>query len=240
MEQEIAVQENLSSKNFEKLQQEVDQFTPVVASRYLTSVEEIKKCPKCSSIFCTDKECEVCGLQFGHDFLGEAFGAKSFYQFHHDYYQSTWPKFKRFFKSKDFRRYQRQLLKRFSDLVFYFYKDYAEFDQELLKKDFYYLEFLELVDELQQMKVNKSSLYHILESESDQFKNFYRPTDYVLSSPKAVKASIYTHLVRQVSLPRDAYGDFSFFNQARLLRLCFYIFSSWLLVWTSLSFLFMD
>lgn len=81
---------------------------------------EIKKCPKCSSVFVTDDECESCGFQFGINYLGEPLDEKSFYSLQENYVNEL----KRSYFSSTIKKltanYLRAVLHRFDVLVEHF------------------------------------------------------------------------------------------------------------------------
>lgn len=53
------------------------------------TISEAKACPKCHSVFISEKECEACGFQFHIDQLGEPFGHRSFFSLRDEYHFSS-------------------------------------------------------------------------------------------------------------------------------------------------------
>ncbi len=110
----------------------------------------IKRCPNCQSVYLTDTSCEACGRSLLYHPIGEPFSAKSLYGFKERYY-SSFPlivKFFPFFENKlsiKALAYSRHLLKRFDDLLLAFVKPEAISNNN---RRFYYVEILELIDEL--------------------------------------------------------------------------------------------
>lgn len=81
-------------------------------------------CPKCHSVFVTEKECEACGYQMGVDKLGEPFGLKSFFGIKEEY-QFIYPWTFRLLniglvKEKTILKYRGVLRRRFETLMTYF------------------------------------------------------------------------------------------------------------------------
>ncbi len=97
-----------------------------VSSLYkIGQVSKTLMCPKCHSIFVTEKECEACGYQIGIDKLGEPFGLKSFFGIR-DEYQFSYPWLFRLvpfgfgLQSKGLTKYRGALRRRFETLMTYF------------------------------------------------------------------------------------------------------------------------
>lgn len=115
-----------------------------------SAYKPIKRCPNCQSVYLTDTSCEACGRSLLYHPIGEAFSAKSLYGFKERYYASFSPfvKLFPFFENKRgpvAKTYSRQLLKRFDDLLAAFGTPGAISNES---RRFYYVEMLELMDEL--------------------------------------------------------------------------------------------
>jgi hypothetical protein len=110
----------------------------------------IKRCVSCQSIFLTDTNCEACGLSLLYHPVGAPFSSKSLYGFKERYYSSL-PLYVRFFtilenkNSVVAKTYTRQLVKRLDDLLIAF--GVSELI-ESSKRRYFYIEMMELVDEL--------------------------------------------------------------------------------------------
>lgn len=112
--------------------------------------KKIKRCPSCQSIYLSDSKCEACGRSLLYHPIGDPFSAKSLYGFKERYYASfsQFVKFFPFFENKTgplALTYSRQLLKRFDDLLIAFGAPGTITNES---RRFYYVEMLELIDEL--------------------------------------------------------------------------------------------
>lgn len=110
----------------------------------------IKRCPNCQSVYLTDTSCEACGRSLLYHPIGEPFSAKSLYGFKERYYESLpyLVKHLPLFENKSnaiAKSYVRKLLKRFDDLLMAFGKNEAMLAHE---RRFFYVETMELIDEL--------------------------------------------------------------------------------------------
>lgn len=131
-------------------------FTEIItdrASRPLIPQEAYrpaKRCPKCDSVFLSDSQCEACGLSLSYHPVGEPFSAKSLYGMKERHYQKL-PYFVRLFpvlENRDDQKaksYRRHLNKRLVDLLSALGAESAGVDSN---RRFFYVELLELMDEL--------------------------------------------------------------------------------------------
>ena len=132
----------------------------VPASEY----RPIKRCQYCQSVFLNDKACESCGRSLHYHLIGEPFGAKSFYGIKERYVESL-DILNRFFpifenkKSPLAKSYLRKLEKRFLDLVSAFNSEGVIADEN---RKLYYVESIELMNELLRYNVNPSLLQSLL------------------------------------------------------------------------------
>ena len=115
-----------------------------------SAYKPIKRCPNCQSVYLTDTACEACGRSLLYHPIGEPFSAKSLYGFKERYCTglSEIVKYFPFFENKVSPKaftYSRQLLKRFDDLILAFGTVGAISNEN---RRFYYIEILELIDEL--------------------------------------------------------------------------------------------
>lgn len=110
----------------------------------------IKRCPNCQSVYLTDDKCEACGRSLHFHPVGEPFGAKSLYGIKERYHQ-TLPTFVRYYPLFENKRdaraqsYCRHLNNRFSHLVS------ALSSNDIIANEqrrFFYVELMELMDEL--------------------------------------------------------------------------------------------
>ncbi|MBK24345.1 MAG: hypothetical protein CME70_10145 [Halobacteriovorax sp.] len=117
----------------------------------------IKTCPKCTSVFITDDECEGCGFKLAYNPVGEAFGEKSFYSIKEHYWggQSRlvqhWPELEKKSSVKA-KKYLRDLDHRYEVLLTFLLGESEE------DRGFYWLEFQDLCLELVDYGINPESL----------------------------------------------------------------------------------
>ncbi len=128
----------------------------------------IKRCPNCQSVYLTDTNCEACGRSLLYHPIGEPFGPKSLYGFKERYYESfsTVVKYFPVFENKNAphaRSYVRKLLKRFDDLLFAFGDDETISSQN---RRLFYVETMEMMDELLRYGVHSALLQEKIESAS--------------------------------------------------------------------------
>lgn len=132
----------------------------------LTAYQPIKRCPNCQSVYLTDDKCEACGRSLNYHVVGEPFSAKSLYGLKERYHQSL-PPFVRYyprFENKlnaSAQSYRRHLNKRLTHLVSALSSnDIIEND----KRRFFYVELMELMDEL--LRYGESE--HVLRSRLEE------------------------------------------------------------------------
>lgn len=134
--------------------EQIENITPLLDGH---EYRPVKTCPKCTSLFITDNECEGCGFQFSYSPLGEAFGEKSFYSLKETYWDDRsrliqlWPSFERR-KSSDAQKYLRDLNHRYELLL-----DFLLGDSGVDRK-FYWIEFKDLCRELISYEVSIDEL----------------------------------------------------------------------------------
>ena len=131
-----------------------------------SAYKPIKRCPNCQSVYLTDISCEDCGRSLLYHPIGEPFSAKSLYGFKERYYSnfSKIVKYYPFFENKissSALAYSRHLLKRFDDLLLAFGTPEAIANSS---RRFFYVEMLELIDELLRYGINPSILEQRIES----------------------------------------------------------------------------
>ncbi len=125
----------------------------------------IKRCSYCQSVFINEKNCESCGRSMLYHPVGEPFGAKSFYGIKERYIESMhlfnrlFPQFENK-KSSTAQSYVRKLSKRFSDLITAFNSPEIIASEQ---RKLFYIESLELVDELLRYDVNPQLIQSLLE-----------------------------------------------------------------------------
>lgn len=128
----------------------------------------VKRCPNCQSVYLTDKACEACGRSLLYHPIGDPFSAKSLYGFKERYYESfsTFVKYFHVFEDKsspEAKSYVRKLMKRFDDLLIAFG------DESAMSSDhrrLFYVEMMELIDELLRYGVSATLLQHKVEGYS--------------------------------------------------------------------------
>ena len=132
-----------------------------------SAYKPIKRCPNCQSVYLTDTSCEACGRSLLYHPIGEPFSSKSLYGFKERYYSSfsQFVKFFPFFENKVGPKalsYSRHLLKRFDDLLAAFGTANAISNNN---RRFYYVEMLEIIDELLRYGVNPVVLQQKVENQ---------------------------------------------------------------------------
>lgn len=127
--------------------------------------QAVKRCQFCNSVYINEKLCEFCGRSMLYHPVGEAFGPKSFYGIKERYIQNLqtftrmYPQFEDR-KSPIAKSYVRQLSKRFTDLLSAFNTaDVIAADDRKL----FYIESMELIDELLRYETHASILQALLE-----------------------------------------------------------------------------
>lgn len=131
-----------------------------------SSYRPIKRCPNCQSVYLSDTQCEACGRSLLYHPVGEPFSAKSLYGFKERHYASfsLLLKYYPFFENKeseDSKSYVRNLMKRFDDLL----QAFGEADAIASNnRRFFYVEMLELIDELLRYGVNSHTLQFKIEA----------------------------------------------------------------------------
>lgn len=129
-----------------------------------TEYRPIKRCQFCQSVFLNEKACEACGRSLHYHLIGEPFGAKSFYGIKERYVESL-DILNRFFpifenkKSPLAKSYLRKLEKRFLDLVSAFNSEGVIVNEN---RKLYYVESIELINELLRYDVNPALLQSLL------------------------------------------------------------------------------
>jgi len=130
---------------------------------------DIKRCPRCESVFITETECESCHYQLKFDLLGEPLGERSFYTIREEYLESLGPVAKKidFIELKDkskIGRYTRKLLFRYNVLLDYFYN--VKNDEKTRRKLFLQ-ELKDLILELITYEASEENIWKKLDDVSD-------------------------------------------------------------------------
>ena len=128
--------------------------------------KQIKRCPSCQSVFLTDTSCEACGRSLLFHPIGSPFSAKSLYGFKERYYASFpfYIKYFPFFEDKtsaSASTYIRYLERRFDDLLNAFGNQNTI---ETTNRRFFYVEMMELIDELLRYGTNSILLQSKIEN----------------------------------------------------------------------------
>lgn len=132
-----------------------------------SAYQKIQRCPSCQSIYLTDSKCEACGRSLLYHPIGDPFSSKSLYGFKERYYASfpLLVKFFPFFENKMgamASTYRRQLFKRFTDLLNAFGTSDSIPNEN---RRFFYIEILELIDELLRYGENPKIIQSKIEEE---------------------------------------------------------------------------
>lgn len=139
----------------------ISQSLRIPASAYKAAI----RCRYCQSVYINENVCESCGRSMRYHPIGEPFSPKSFYGIKERYIESFQP-FHRFFpqfenkQSAEAKSYVRKLSKRFSDLISAF--NSSEFFQAE-QRQFFYIESMELIDELLRYETHPQILESLLE-----------------------------------------------------------------------------
>lgn len=152
--------------------------------------EQVKRCPKCSSVFITERECEACGFQFNYNPLGEPLGEKSFYSIRESYWSqlSSLERSNRALESKKgekAKRYISKIILRYNDLLDFFYdttnKDHAH-------HNLYFYELKDIILELISYDVPEKEIWSCVtkaEGEGLEFElTFYQRISEAISEGK--------------------------------------------------------
>lgn len=134
-----------------------------------SAYKPVKRCPNCQSVYLSDTHCEACGRSLLYHPIGEPFSAKSLYGFKERYYDnfSFLVKYFPVFENKSnesSKSYIRHLMKRFDDLL------NAFGDVEAISshnRRYFYVEALELTDELLRYGVSPHTLQHKIEAKDE-------------------------------------------------------------------------
>ena len=129
----------------------------------------VKRCPNCQSVYLSDTHCEACGRSLLYHPIGDPFSAKSLYGFKERYYES-FPFFIKYFPifedklNENGKSYVRQLMKRFDDLL----NAFGDVDSiSSNNRRYFYVETLELIDELLRYGMNPSILQNKIEAKDE-------------------------------------------------------------------------
>lgn len=152
------------------------------------SYQPVKRCPICQSVFISEKSCEACGRSMLYHPVGEAFGPKSFYGIKERYVDSLhalqrlYPQFENL-KSSKAQSYVRKQSKRFSDLI-------AAFNTpgliEAKDRRLFYVESMELIDELLRYEIPPSMIQTLLE-DNDSSQVGFELLHYLQNSNQLLK-----------------------------------------------------
>jgi hypothetical protein len=151
---------------FETFSRDADESSSTRPLIPQSSYRPIKRCPNCQSVYLTDTQCEACGRSLLYHPIGEPFSAKSLYGFKERHYGSFsillkyYPIFENK-KSEDSKSYVRNLMKRFDDLLQAFGEANAIPSNN---RRFFYVEMLELIDELLRYGVSSHTLQFKIEA----------------------------------------------------------------------------
>ncbi|MBY0413808.1 MAG: hypothetical protein K2Q18_06570 [Bdellovibrionales bacterium] len=130
----------------------------------------VKRCPNCQSVYLSDTKCDDCGRSLLYHPIGEPFSAKSLYGIKERYHDSFnlllkyYPVFENK-KGVKAQSYIRNLTKRFDSLLSAFSEEDAI---KAGNRRFFYVEMLELMDELQRFGVNSLILHQKIEGSSEK------------------------------------------------------------------------
>ena len=123
---------------------------------HFENVKEIKKCPRCQSVYLTDKECEACGFQLNFNFIGKPFGHMCFYDIQENFYRmGSLRKLVYFIVDKKYSRYLKYELaikRRLDNLLQYFFD---HIDPVEANRKYFYLELTHLVAEFEKLGLKK-------------------------------------------------------------------------------------
>lgn len=192
-------------------------FNKMPISDYSTPLlrrgEDKKTCPKCSSVFVTDTECEGCGYQLSFDALGEPFGEKSFFNLRDEYLHQHNLHYLLVGlglvkKNKEQKKYERKALKRLEVLCQYFFTQ-QEKDRE--KRRLFLFEAQEVLKELVKFKIPKSYLWIILEKGEDH--PFFETLSKELKVEELERDGVLKYLLTNIPTPIRNFPSWGIFLQ---------------------------
>lgn len=162
----------------------------IESNPFKSHFESIKRCPKCSSVFLTDRECEGCGYQFDYNPLGEPLGDKSFYSIRESYWSqlSSLERANRSLESKKgekAKRYISKIILRYNNLLDFFYDSSNQNDANYR---LYFYELKDIILELISYDVPEKEIWSCVtkaEAEGSEFElSFYQRISEAISEGK--------------------------------------------------------
>ena len=172
-----------------------------------------KTCPKCSSVFVTEKECEACGYQLAFDALGEPFGERSFFNLKDELlhqYKFRYMAIRLNFLKKNpvIKKYERKCLKRLEVLCDYFFNQQ---DKDREKRRLFLFEAQEILKELVQLKIPKSYLWMILEKGEEH--PFFETLSKELKNDENEREEFWSLLLTNLPAPIRSFPSWGTFLQ---------------------------
>jgi hypothetical protein len=137
------------------------------------NVEDIQKCPKCSSFLIEDGICLGCNYNLNVSVLGEPLGDRSFFTIRESYWESL-SSFERenirFFKEDSkYRHYINKVKLRYNDLIDFFY---SELSVQHENRELYLYELSQVVIELMKNGVNENDIWNPIHMRDDEGKEY--------------------------------------------------------------------
>lgn len=157
------------SEDLNSLEESVKSFRPesypsgLLSDHQKPRPDQVKKCPKCGSVFCTDEHCESCGFQFRSQELGEPYGPKSFYEIHdtfwsHNSLEILSPELSLKTRNKsNLKQYKRALVKRYNHLLKHF--SVLKENGVALRQDPYWVELRDIITEIAFMRLKDEEIW---------------------------------------------------------------------------------
>lgn len=194
---------------------------------------EIKRCPKCASVFVDENNCESCGYQLNFDALGAPLGEKSYYGLADQYWRDVSPMGVRLSvleaKSSGItKKYKRSLVHRYQLLLQYFLStsaDYAKTQQNQI----YLVELNDLIKEMVRLEVPSVVFWQGLGQSEDGLSSYFYQK--VMISYDRAKAELDSEKKQHWSTRKY----FGFIDLAMMARIGMFV-----LILTSLGYAFMN
>ncbi len=144
-------------------------ISDIKTNNYNHNYSDVKRCPRCQSVFLSDSECESCHFQLHLDLLGEPLSERSFYSVRESYWASLGPVAKKldFIELQDkeaIGRYTRKLLFRYNVLLDYFYNMKTS---DLSRRKLFLQELKDIIIELISYGVSEDNIWKKLDDVSD-------------------------------------------------------------------------
>lgn len=194
---------------------------------------EIKRCPKCSSVFVDETSCESCGLQLSFNPLGEPLGEKSFYGLVDNYWRDLSPMGIRMNVLESLgsgltKKYKRSLVHRYQLLLEYFLSSAADYTKTQ-QNQIYLVELNDLIKEMVRLNVPMQVFMASLDRQENGLASYLYQR--VMTSYQNAKNEF--EALKDQSWSKKKY--FGLIDMAMMVRIGMFV-----LIFTSLGYAFMN